>query len=72
MSIRWIFAREIENIVLQLHRSVVGMHRTPYMRNAFLDVERIVVHMCVPPITCRIKRSHIFILADIITERIVH
>ena len=48
------------------------MNRTPDSIKTFFDIERIVVNLTVSCITCRIQRSHIFILTDIITECIVN
>ena len=38
----------------------------------FFDIERIVVNLAVSVVTGRIQRTHIFILADVVTECIVN
>ena len=48
------------------------MHGAPYMRQAFFDIERIIIHMGIARVPSRIQGPHILILADIVTECSVH
>ena len=48
------------------------MHGAPDMGQPLFDVECIVVHMAVSCVPCRVERSHIFILADVVAECIVN
>ena len=38
---------------------------------SFLNIESIIVNLTISCISCRIERSHIFILADVVTECII-
>ena len=67
-NLRRLLSVKIENIVFHRNRAGISVPDRP---DSFFDHKCVIVHLCISCVSCRIKRSHIFMYADVITERII-